>query len=134
MYKEERLRKMLRSDVDLSKVEIILQYRREALDLFEKIKNKGRNPEANEIMDNIYVQLSNLYAAFTYYMKPPQKSETMQSIGLWLNISRERVSQLEKQGLRRLQSPALQDAWDEIQEDLNDMARERLLKSSKVTA
>jgi len=91
----------------------ILKLREEAMALLDTIKDNPRFTLAQKQLDKFLVDL---YILFSEYLKPNRRHSTLQAIGLWLGISRQRVAQIEQKAIGKLKHPSLRKFWDEIRE------------------
>ena len=105
-------------------VKRILDYRQEILLLFDYDINQETKEELHKL-------LTDLYIVFRDYMKPGKNYNSLQSIGLWIGVSRERVSQIEKKGLHKLKHPRYKQVFEDMIETRALYEKEKLMMSAK---
>ena len=93
-------------------INFILRIRRRALNLMEN----GIDQEERNKAVRIFVEL--FFKVAKYLNRDSTKENTLNAIGLWLGVTRERVRQLEAQALKKLKHPKTGKSLKNYVEDL----------------
>jgi hypothetical protein len=116
-------------------VKDILDKRAEALELITIIRIKthaAKEPTPyDEYSKELHQVLIELFMMFEPYMRPGKEHIVLGQVGLWFNISRERIRQIEEVAIRKLKAPKSIRKLNEILETQALFDKERLMQSAK---
>jgi hypothetical protein len=125
---ESKVRGIFKGD---PRLKTILDYRQEVFVLLDLISVKSNDEEVQDIASALFKLQAQLYGHYLDYIIPRQKSNTLDLIGLWLGLSRERIRQIEQKGVNTLKHPQNRYLIENIVDTIAIGEKEKLMMSAE---